>query len=625
VAEKFDIVIIGSGAGGAPIAAELAAWKDRELRILVLEKGPKLRTQEDNPTDGFSDFKRDELLNAGPEKRINLGGDGNVGRSFYSSHIEPDLNDEPHLWSDHGEQNPRVTVEGYTAQVVGGGTQLYGAVSLRFTERDFMLASAERPAGLPDDPYADTEVDIKDWPITYADLLPYYEKAETLVGINGSINDVRETDTPAQEKPFPNNCYQKPLNPNPISQFALDGMKKIGAQVYRTPLAVITEAHAPSGRPTPGWVKTGYVNRYGDPLGYKSNTWVSLLRPAMRAYPGRIDLRCNCTVTHLEASGKRISKVHYRDASGFPKSVEGQVVVVACSAIESVRLLMLSAEEDLPGLGKLLRYDEDGSPLGRYFLTHCFGGAEVSIPKDGDRYDKTQSLDSDYATDWTSRVDFLRDNKMWAGAAIYNNTSDQSLPITLARTDGSNDLDTWWQGFDGDLRKTGEGILDWMDADFGTRLSVSFMANQVPWRKNRIRLSDVRDKWNRKSAWVVKEWHPHDGHVMRTLARVCEDILLAGIPGTMRDSQEGNTWDRGVIGEGSVYGQGVRIANHILGGARFGTDRATSVLDPNCRVWDIDNLYVTDGCFMPTSGGGNPTLTIQANSFRVADLLKQVL
>jgi choline dehydrogenase-like flavoprotein len=64
-----------------------------------------------------------------------------------------------------------------------------------------------------------------------------------------------------------------------------------------------------------------------------------------------------------------------------------------------------------------------------------------------------------------------------------------------------------------------------------------------------------------------------------------------------------------------------RIANHILGGARFGTDRNDSVLDPNCRAWDFDNLYVTDGCFMPTSGGANPTLTIQANSFRIADHL----
>ena len=621
--ESFDVIIVGSGAGGAPIAAELAALPGSGLRILILEKGPRLRTQEDNPIAGFSDFKRDELLNAGPEKRINIGGAGNQGRPFYSSHIEPDLNDEPHLWSDHGEKDPRVTIEGYTAQVVGGGTQLYGAVSLRFPERDFQLASAERPSHLPDDPYTDPEVDIQDWPISYQDLLPYYERAETLVGINGTVEDV-QTGQPAQLKPFPTNCYQAPVAPNPISDFALDGMKAVGAQVYRTPLAVITQAHPPSGRAAPGWVTTGFVNRYGDPLGYKSNTWVALLRPAMRNHPGRIDLRSNCTVTHLEAAGRRISKVHYRDPSGFSRSAEGKVVVVACSAIESVRLLMLSAEEDRPGLGRLLRYEEPDTPLGRYFLTHCFGGAEVSIPT-GDRYDKTQSLDSDYATDWPSRLDFLRENRLWAGAAIYNNTSDQSLPVTLARTDGSTDLDTWWEGFNGDLRKTGEGILAWLDADFGTRLSVSFMANQVPWRKNYIRLSDVRDKWNRKSAWVVKQWHPHDGHLMNTLARLCEDILVAGVPGATRSGQPDNPWDKGVIGEGSVYSQGVRIANHILGGARFGRERASSVLDPTCRVWDLENLYVTDGCFMPTSGGGNPTLTIQANSFRIADHLKHVL
>ena len=77
------------------------------------------------------------------------------------------------------------------------------------------------------------------------------------------------------------------------------------------------------------------------------------------------------------------------------------------------------------------------------------------------------------------------------------------------------------------------------------------------------------------------------------------------------------------IGSGAVFGKDelARCANHILGGARFGTDRTDSVLDPDCRAWGFDNLYVTDGCCMPSSGGANPTLTIQANSFRVADIL----
>ena len=82
-------------------------------------------------------------------------------------------------------------------------------------------------------------------------------------------------------------------------------------------------------------------------------------------------------------------------------------------------------------------------------------------------------------------------------------------------------------------------------------------------------------------------------------------------------------------GELSVEGSGglpernalARIANHILGGARFGTDRSRLGARHDCRAWDFDNLYVTDGSFMPTSGGANPTLTIQANAFRVGDAL----
>ena len=156
-------------------------------------------------------------------------------------------------------------------------------------------------------------------------------------------------------------------------------------------------------------------------------------------------------------------------------------------------------------------------------------------------------------------------------------------------------------------------MIAWLDRDFGTRLSVSFMANQIPMLENRIQLHPaVRDKWNRPVAHIIKDWHPHDGYLMGVLARVCEDILLAGVPGVNRND----------IGEGSVYGNAVRIANHILGGMRFGTEPADSVLDRDCRMWGFDNLFVTDGSFMPTSGGANPTLTIEANAFRVAEAVK---
>lgn len=200
--DEYDLVVIGSGAGGAPIASEFAK---KGKTVLVLEKGPLLAPQYQAP-DGLSAFKRDELVATGCEKILRLDGVGNKGRSYYSSHIEPDLNDEPHVYQrDDGDY---ATIEGYTAQVVGGGTQLYGGVSLRFTPRDLRLAEWNtRPgATLVRDPNGDVRREARDWPFSYEDLEPYYAKAEELVGINGEVQN--------QIKPFTSgDKYQKPLPP----------------------------------------------------------------------------------------------------------------------------------------------------------------------------------------------------------------------------------------------------------------------------------------------------------------------------------------------------------------------------------------------------------------------------
>ncbi len=612
--ESFDIVVIGSGAGGAPVAVT-AALADRggapRVRVLVLEKGPMLRTQSERGESSPSDFKRDELFNVGHERILAVPGVINTGSAFYSGRVEPDLNDEPHLYSRPGQEHLKAaTLEGYTAQVIGGGTQLYGAVSLRFTEDDFRLKSYNDARGYdlaPGTP-PDTLDHVIDWPVSYAEMEPYYHLTESRLGINGTV--------PGQAKPFKPERgvpYQTPMEPNPISEYARLGMVAMKCMPYRTPLAVITEDHAPSGRTVSRALqapKSGFVNRYGDPMGYKSNTWVALLRPALRATEAadnNLVVRCNCNVTHLVSRGRRVTHVVYRDAIGMEHRIAARVVVVACSAIETVRLLMLSAENDRPGFGSLVRYEESDSLLGRFFLTHCFGGAEVRVP---DRFDKSISLDSDWATDRCTEPNFLKANGMWAGGAIYNNTSDQALPISLAANHRSADLDSVWRGFMDDLDLRADAMSAWLEQDWGRRLSVSFMANQLPRLENRVQLGDHRDQWGRKVAHVIKDWHVHDGHVMNVMADFCRAILDAGV-GTSGQALE----------SGSVYGNGVRIANHVLGGCRFGSTRQQSVLDPKCRVWDADNLYVTDGSFMPTSGGANPTLTIQANAFRVADLL----
>jgi len=313
---SFDVVIVGSGAGGAPIAHTLArAGK----KVLVLEKGPLLRPQYQMP-NGLSDFKRDEMFSTGPAKRLQLAGVANSGATYYSSHVEPDLNDEPHVYTDPAGID-RATVEGYTAQVVGGGTQLYGAVSLRFSRDDFRLATFNRGrTDLRNDPNGDVQREARDWPITYDQLEPYYTEAERLVGINGTRDN--------QLKPASKDFYQTPLDANPISRFAAAGMDALGMKRYRTPVAVITEDHAPSGRKAAEDPRTAFVNRYGDPLGLKSNTWVSLLTPISTL--SNFELRPNSVVTHLEQAQGKITRVHYRDAGGAARTVDGTAVVVAC-------------------------------------------------------------------------------------------------------------------------------------------------------------------------------------------------------------------------------------------------------------------------------------------------------
>ena len=601
--DQFDVIVIGSGAGGAPIAHTLVkAGKS----VLVLEKGPLIRPQHQTP-NGRSDFKRDELISDGPEKKLQLPV-ANKGVSYYTSHVEPDLNDEPHIYRDT-DQTDKATLEGYTAQLAGGGTQLYGGVSFRFAPLDFQLASFN--AGRTDleaDPNGDIRREARDWPITYDDLEPYYTRTEELIGINGTVAN--------QQKPFSRDVYQPPLTPNGISDYARRGMEALAKELnpadpilpYRPPLAVITRDHAPSGRKMPAdpeSAKTSYVNRYGDPLGLKSSTWVSLLSP-VKDDP-HFTIRCNCVATRLTYSNGKVDRVYYLDPADVERSATASIVVVACSAIESIRLLKLSAKLDA-GFDRAIHQND---LLGRYFMTHCFGGASAILP---DRYDKSVALDADWATDCCGTKDFLHSKKLWAGGALYNNTSDEALPVSLFRTQGAMDLDNLWLGFMYNTGLKGKAIVDFLDAEFGRGLSVSFMANQVPQRANRIDLHpSIQDKWNRPVAYIIKDWHPHDRYLMDTYADMAARILQLSGEGVQAFK---------FVGKGGSYlapNGLVRIANHILGGARFGNDRNDSVLDKNCRAWDFDNLYVTDGAFMPTSGSGNPTNTIEANSFRVAD------
>jgi hypothetical protein len=233
--------------------------------------------------------------------------------------------------------------------------------------------------------------------VPYA-LEPYYAKAEARVGLNGEVAN--------QRKPFTSgDQYQKPLAYNPISEHIKTGMTALGMPFYRTPLAVITQDHAPSGRkgPQPGdAAKTAYVNRYGDPMG--SNPPPGC-RCSVRSRTCRTSRCCPiapspiCRPTAPGQSGA-LPGTRRHTASGFRPHRHRRMFR------DRERAAAQAIGADRPtGFGPRINQDGNGM-LGAYFLTHCFGGASALVPS-SERYDKSETLTATFATDFCHSDEFL--------------------------------------------------------------------------------------------------------------------------------------------------------------------------------------------------------------------------
>ena len=177
--------------------------------MLVLEKGPLLRPQYQSADRLSATSSATRCSRPGPEKRLQIAGWPTTGESYYSSHVEPDLNDEPHVYRD-GDGADRATIEGYTAQVVGGGTQLYGGVSLRFSP-DRLRGCSRSTTAAPTAGRSRTTTSSAR-PATGRSATtsssPTTAKAERLVGINGTRENQikpasRRTTTSARCRPTP--------------------------------------------------------------------------------------------------------------------------------------------------------------------------------------------------------------------------------------------------------------------------------------------------------------------------------------------------------------------------------------------------------------------------------------
>jgi choline dehydrogenase-like flavoprotein len=528
--DKVDAVVIGAGASGAAAAKVLT---EGGLRVVALEKGP-WRAKES--------FGGDELANV---NRYNLWPD-------------PLLN--PRTARTSPDEEAKVDLFCPVPQMVGGGTVHWQGWLPRFTENDFRLRSvAGELAGTT----------LADWPITYAELEPYYDRVEWAFGVSGqSSANVFES--------FRSRGY--PCPPMPQSRYAQKfhlGCDKLGWNSFPTPQAALSRPF--NGRPAT--VVSAFAQQHGDPTGTRSSALNVFVPEAVAT--GRYDLRPGSYVRELTLGGRgRITGAVYEDAEGRVTEQQADVFVLACGAVETARLLLLSTSGRFPhGLA-------NGTDLvGRNVTFHEYSAAVGTFD------------DPVYA---------------WAGGGYVSASSFQFYEHDPSRGFVSG----------GHIAAAGVGIplpINWglpgrptwgaeakqVDRDyFSNSMAVAMVLHDMPQHDNRVDLDEsVVDAWGLPVARITLSPHENDLAMGRFLVDRCGEILQAA---------GANQVDR-------VYPDRVTgNCSHQHGTTRMGDDPETSVLDRNCRAHEVENLFVVDGSPVPTATGANPTLTIMANAWRVA-------
>ena len=529
--ERVDVCIIGAGASGATAAKVLT---ESGVRVVALERGPWRKHES---------FGGDELANV---NRYNLWPD-------------PLLN--PRTFRASEDEDPKVELFCPVPQMVGGGTVHWQGWLPRFTESDFRLKTiaGEVPGAT-----------LVDWPITYADLEPYYTKVEWAFGVSGQ-GGVNKYESP-RTKGYP-------CPPMPMTRYAQkfhEGCRKLGYNSFPTPMAALSRPY--NGRPAT--VQSAFAQQHGDPTGTRSSALSVFVPDAVAT--GRYDLRPDCYVHEITVDEHgRCKSAVYQDADGDFIEQEADIFILACGAVESARLLLLSRSGRFPnGLA-------NGSDLvGRNATFHEYSAA-VGVFED-----------PIYA---------------WAGGGYVAASSYEFYEHDDAR------------GFVGGCHIAAAGVgiplpINWslpdrpmwgaqakqMDRDlYNHSFAIGMVLHDMPQHDNRVELDEsVKDAWGLPVARITLKPHPNDlaqGHWV--IDHNAEILEAAGAKKTYRVYPERVTGN----------------CSHQHSTVRMGNDPETSVLNKYCQAHEVDNLFVVDGGPFPTATGANPTLSIMANAWRAAE------
>jgi choline dehydrogenase-like flavoprotein len=564
---SYDICIVGSGAGASPVAYTLAK---AGAKVLVLEKGPWL-TEEN--------FFKDELT-------ISIHDAYNPKLENEQHVIEEQYQDEAGNLFWQGEPTSESGWSFWNGTVVGGSSNFMSGYFHRLKPIDFRLRSE----------FGEIEnANVVDWPISYKELEPYYAQVEREVGVSGRVVKHPHQEPRSTDFPYP------PIAELPMSAWIDKTATEIGYHPIPVPRAVLSQPAM--GRRSCEY--SGYCSSYGCASGAKGSGRAALLNHAVAS--GNCTIKPNSKVYKIATDEQgEISGVLYYDQQGRKQKATAKIYVVACQAIETSRLLLASTGEKFPhGLannsgqvGKNLVFSAGGTGSGDFFFDEL-------TPKQVQEMKVVGPFINRALQDW-----YQIDDKAFVGANNKGQAKGGTIDFLFHQNPIARARGTQWQTDDNDNTQLiwGEQLKQSMKEEFTTYKTLRFEVFN-DWLPNDdcfVSLDDdVTDKWGDPVAKVRVGYLDHDLTVGEYLAEKAEKLLHA-------------------MGAKNVSSSisGAPASNLMAGGCRFGDDPKTSVLNKNCQAHEVDNLYVTDGSFMPTGGSVPYTFTIYANAFRVADHIK---
>ena len=516
---QFDVIIIGTGAGGGTLAYHLAP---SGKRILILERGDYVTREKDNWNP----------------QAVNVDAKYNTKE----------------LWrdADGKELHP------HTNYYVGGNTKFYGAALFRLRQQDF--GEIRHHGGIS-----------PAWPIGYDELEPYYTQAEHLYQVHGNRGE--DPTEPAAGKAYP----WPAVSHEPRLQHLADDFAASGLRPFHTPLGIMLHEKNPRLSPC---IRCNTCDGFPCLVHAKSDSQVLCVDPALR-HPN-VTLLTNALVKRLEtdSSGREVQRVIVERNSDL-ETYSADIVVVSCGAINSAALLLRSANDKHPnGLAN------SSDVVGRHYMGHT-NSVLMAISKcpNPTIFQKTLSVND-----------------------FYFGSKDFEYPMGHISFVGKLDAIT--------LRAGAPAIAPGFTLELMAKHSLDFWltSEDLPDPNNRVTIN--------RDGEIVLTYMPNN--------LKAHEQLKAHLQRAMKQNTcpiHGYECHQGLFARNLYVGQRIPLAGvaHQNGTIRFGNDPETSALDVNCKAHDLDNLYVVDGSFFPSSAAVNPALTIIANALRVGDHLLQRL